>query len=73
MRGCRARADRCSAAGFCAVVTDGDQRRFWIQAGLHDPEIVLARFDYAYDAEAAEGAAALGLDPSDLLEVIDAN
>jgi Pectinacetylesterase len=28
--------------------------RFWIQAGLHDPEIVLARFDFAYDAEAAE-------------------
>jgi hypothetical protein len=30
--------------------------RFWIQAGLHDPDIVLARFDYAYDQEAAGGA-----------------
>ena len=23
--------------------------RFWAQAGLHDPEIVMARFDFAYD------------------------
>ena len=52
---------------------DWGPRRFWIRAGLHDPEIVLARFDYAYDQEAAEGAAALGLDPSKLLGVIDAN
>ena len=34
--------------------------RFWIQAGLHDPEIVLARFDFAYDAEAAEDAVLSG-------------
>ena len=47
--------------------------RFWIQAGLHDPDIVLARFDYAYDGEAAESAESLGLDPSELLAVIDAN
>jgi hypothetical protein len=47
--------------------------RFWIQAGLHDPEIVLARFDYAYDRSAAEGAEASGQDPSKLLAVIDAN
>jgi Pectinacetylesterase len=47
--------------------------RFWIQAGLHDRDIVLARFDYAYDREAAEGAASIGLDPSELLSVIDAN
>jgi hypothetical protein len=44
-----------------------------VQAGLHDREIVLARFDYAYDQEAVEGAAALGLDPSQLLAVMDAN
>jgi Pectinacetylesterase len=44
--------------------------RFWIQAGLHDPEIVLARFDFAYDAEAAEEAELFGLD---LLASIDAN
>ena len=47
--------------------------RFWIQAGLHNPEIVMARFDYAYDSSAAEGAETLGLDPSELLAVIDAN
>ena len=47
--------------------------RFWLQAGLHNPEIVLARFDYAYDRSAAEGAEARGQDPSRLLAVIDAN
>jgi Pectinacetylesterase len=47
--------------------------RFWVQAGLHDPKIVLARFDYAYDREAAKGARLLGLDPSNLLAAIDAN
>lgn len=47
--------------------------RFWVQAGLHNPEIVLARFDYAYDRSAAEGAEARGQDPSKLLAVIDAN
>ena len=47
--------------------------RFWVQAGLHDPEIVLARFDYAYDAEAARSAADLGIDPSELLAAIDDN
>jgi Pectinacetylesterase len=47
--------------------------RFWIQAGLHDPEIVLARFDYAYDESAARGAASMGRDPSKLLAVVDAN
>jgi hypothetical protein len=47
--------------------------RFWVQAGLHDPEIVLARFDYAYDSSAAEGAESMGRDPSKLLAVIDAN
>jgi Pectinacetylesterase len=47
--------------------------RFWVQASLHDPEIVLARFDYAYDREAAKGAESIGLDPSNLLAVIDAN
>jgi hypothetical protein len=33
----------------------------------------MARFDFAYDAEAAEGAELFGLDPSELLAVIDAN
>jgi hypothetical protein len=47
--------------------------RFWVQAGLHNRELVLARFDYAYDREAAEGSEAIGLDPSSLLATIDAN
>jgi hypothetical protein len=47
--------------------------RFWIQTGLHDPGIVLARFDYAYDQQAAKGARSIGLDPANLLAVIDAN
>jgi Pectinacetylesterase len=52
---------------------DWGPTRFWIQAGRHDPDIVIARFDYAYDREAAKSAASLGLDPSQLLSVIDAN
>ena len=52
---------------------DWGPTRFWIQAGLHDPDIVLARFDYAYDGEAAASAESLGLEPSELLTVIDAN
>jgi hypothetical protein len=47
--------------------------RFWIQAGLHAPELVLARFDYAYDESAARGAEFLGRDPAKLLAVIDGN
>jgi Pectinacetylesterase len=47
--------------------------RFWIQAGLHDPDIVLARFDFAYDASAVESAELEGQDPSTLLATIDAN
>ena len=48
-------------------------QRFWIQAGLHDPAIVMARFDYAYDPNAAEAADSLGLDPTKLVELLDAN
>ena len=47
--------------------------RFWLQAGLHDPDIVLARFDFAYDREAAGGAQITGVDQSEQLGVIDAN
>jgi hypothetical protein len=48
---------------------DWGPRRFWIQAGLHDPDIVLARFDFAYDREAAGDVQA----GADQLAVIDAN
>lgn len=46
--------------------------RFTIQAGLHDPDIVMARFDYAYDANAMRALELLGVDAS-TLEMIDAN
>ena len=52
---------------------DWGPTRFWIQAGLHNPDIVLARFDYAYDQQAAEGVEERGGDPSQLLAMIDAN
>jgi len=52
---------------------DWGPRQFWIRAGLHDSDIVLARFDYAYDREAASGAEAIGQDPNKLLDVIDEN
>jgi hypothetical protein len=47
--------------------------RFWIQAGLHDPDIVMARFDYAFDPNAAATVEAIGVDASNLVALIDAN
>jgi Pectinacetylesterase len=47
--------------------------RFWIQAGLHDPDIVMARFDYAFDPNAARAVEWMGGDASNLLALIDAN
>jgi hypothetical protein len=55
------------------TVRDWGAPRFWVQAGLHDPDIVLARFDYAYDREAAGGGEVTGVDQSHQLAVIDAN
>ena len=53
---------------------DWGPTRFWVQAGLHDPEIVMARFDYAYDRNAAATVEYLsGIDGSNLLSLIDAN
>jgi hypothetical protein len=46
--------------------------RFWIQTGLHDPDIVMARFDYAYDPNAARTLESIGVGAS-TLELIDAN
>lgn len=51
-------------------------QRFWIQAGLHDPDIIMARFDYAFDPHAVEALeywSITGIDPSNPLAVIDAN
>jgi Pectinacetylesterase len=48
--------------------------RFWVQAGLHDPEIVMARFDYAFDPNQARAVEGLtGVAPSSLVALIDAN
>lgn len=55
---------------------DWGSRRFWIQAGLHNPDIVLARFDYAFDSHATETLKYLsveGVDPSNTLAVINGN
>jgi hypothetical protein len=53
---------------------DWGPTQFWIQAGRHDPDIVMARFDYAFDQNAAAAVERLsGPDGSNLLAVIDAN
>ena len=40
--------------------------RIWIQAGLHDPEIVMSRFDHAYDGVQEAFMTLTGADTSDL-------
>jgi hypothetical protein len=52
---------------------DWGPTQFWIRAGVYDPEIVLARVDYAYDSSAAEDVESMGSDPSELVALIDAN
>ena len=47
--------------------------RFWIQAGLHDPDIVMARFDYAFDPNAARVAGVDSVSTRRPSSVIDAN
>jgi hypothetical protein len=47
--------------------------RFWVQLGLHDPDAVLGRFDYAYDGTQAAFMVITGLDTSDLLGSMDGN
>ncbi|MFC7387800.1 pectin acetylesterase-family hydrolase [Sphaerisporangium rhizosphaerae] len=48
--------------------------RFWIQAAHHAPELVLSRFDYAFDPAAAmEVTTWMPGNPPNLLAVIDAN
>nr|WP_214661912.1 pectinacetylesterase family protein [Streptomyces polyasparticus] len=47
---------------------------FWVKAGLHDRDLVLSRFDFAYDPNAAvEVTDWMSSDPPDLLAEIDAN
>lgn len=45
----------------------------FVQAGRHDPDIVLARHDYAYDERQAVWYPHLGIDAGDLLSRMDAN
>jgi hypothetical protein len=47
--------------------------RFWVQAGLHDPEIVMSRFDYAYDAVQTAFMEVTGADTSDVAATIAVN
>jgi hypothetical protein len=45
----------------------------FIQSGRHDPEIVFARHDYAYDEHQGTWYPRIGIPPGDLLSRIDAN
>jgi hypothetical protein len=45
----------------------------WTQAGLHDPDLVLGRFDFAYDPNATSELTEWLADPADLLGEIDRN
>jgi hypothetical protein len=45
----------------------------FIQSGRHDPEIVFARHDYAYDENQASWYPRAGIPMEDLLSLIDAN
>jgi hypothetical protein len=47
--------------------------RFWVQAGLHDPEMVMSRFDFAYDGVQAAFMRITGADTSDLAASMAAN
>lgn len=45
----------------------------WVQAGTHDPEIRMARFDYAYDAVQVQFAGFAGIAADQLLAFMDEN
>ena len=47
--------------------------RYFVAAGLHDPETVMARFDFAFDAVQSESMANAGADTSDLVASMDSN
>jgi len=56
------------------TVRDWAVPRFWTQAGVHDPNLVLARFDFAYDPHAAvEVTKWMDGNPPNLLAEIDGN
>jgi Pectinacetylesterase len=45
----------------------------WVQAGLQHPDIVMSRFDYAFDATQVFFAGLAGLDGSQLMDLMDLN
>ena len=45
----------------------------FIHAGQHDPDITMARFDFAYDETQRFFAQLTGMDPDDLISLIDQN
>ena len=47
--------------------------RFWVQAGLHQPDIVMARFDFAYDEVQSHFMGLAGFDTSNVAASIDSN
>jgi hypothetical protein len=47
--------------------------RLYIQSGRHDPEIVFARHDHAYDEEQQSRLSLLGIPAENLLALFDAN
>jgi Pectinacetylesterase len=55
------------------TASDWGPPQFWIQAGLHDPDIVLARVDYAYDENQTFWMEQIGADASNLVASMDAN
>jgi hypothetical protein len=59
-------------AGLTAEQWTSDSGLF-IQSGRHDPDIVFARVDYAYDARQQLGFSHFGVPEEDLLSRIDAN
>jgi Pectinacetylesterase len=48
------------------TVEDWGAAQLWVQAGLHDPEIVMSRFDHAYDEVQTSFMDLLNLDTSDV-------
>lgn len=56
------------------TVRDWGVPKLWIQAGRHNPSLVLARFDYAFDPAAAKEVTKwMDGNPPNLLAVTDAN
>lgn len=45
----------------------------WVQAGTHNPDIVMSRFDFAYDATQAFFAGLVGIPAGDLMSFMDDN